>query len=274
MSIKLMTLAWDMKIPCGTKLVLLAICDSCNDQGTCYPGIPTIAKKCSMSERSVFYHMDWLEKRNILYRENRKGRSSIYHIDPCKLCTPEDSAPLKDLHHEEFAAPPEDSAPTPANIAGTPANTSPITVTEPLSEPSSNRSNPSGAITPVPQKSISSGTEVWNAYSTAYFNRYGTEPVRNAKVNGILGQLIKRLGKEEAPHVAAFFVSHNKKYYIEKTHDVSVLLADAEGLRTQWATGRVITARRAAEIDDTATNASAVNEAIAMLRRRQQNASA
>ena len=122
------------------------------------------------------------------------------------------------------------------------------------------------------QKSPCPGTEVWNAYSTAYFHRYGTEPVRNAKVNGVIKQFVDRIGANEAPHVADFYVKHNKKYYIEKTHDISVMLSDAEGLRTQWATGRTMTSARASQIDSTATNANAVNEAIEMWKRREKNA--
>lgn len=90
---------------------------------------------------------------------------------------------------------------------------------------------------------------IWSAYSHAYQDRYGVMPVRNAKVNGQLSQLLKRLGIEEAPQVAAFFVGHNNNFYVRKMHAVDCLLADAEKIRTEWATGRRMTATAATEAD-------------------------
>lgn len=50
-SIKLMTLAWDLRLQPTTKLVLLAMCDWANDAGICFPSIPTVAHKTSISSR-------------------------------------------------------------------------------------------------------------------------------------------------------------------------------------------------------------------------------
>jgi hypothetical protein len=86
-------------------------------------------------------------------------------------------------------------------------------------------------------------TAVWDAYATAYFARYGTEPVRNKTVNGQLANLLARLGREEAPQVAAYFVRMGKKHYVERRHPVGLLLHDAEGIRTQWATGQAVTSQ-------------------------------
>ncbi|EGQ60388.1 Replication protein 15 [Acidithiobacillus sp. GGI-221] len=79
-------------------------------------------------------------------------------------------------------------------------------------------------------------TATWEAYSQAYQKRYGTEPVRNQKVNGQLSNLVKRLGQDEAPAVAAFFVNHNGLFYVRGMHQVDLLLRDAEKLRTEWVT--------------------------------------
>lgn len=78
----------------------------------------------------------------------------------------------------------------------------------------------------------------WKSYSDAYFNRYGVEPVRNAAVNTSIKSFVQKLPHSEAPRVAAFYVSHNDKFYLSKTHHPSLMSKDAEGLRTQWATGR------------------------------------
>lgn len=77
----------------------------------------------------------------------------------------------------------------------------------------------------------------WEAYAGAYRQRYGVDPVRNAKVNGQLTQLVKRLGEGDAVHVAAFYVNHNAAFYVRARHPIDMLLRDCEGMRTQWATG-------------------------------------
>lgn len=55
---------------------------------------------------------------------------------------------------------------------------------------------------------------MWEAYSSAYAVRYGVEPLRNAKVNGALANLLKRIPTDEAPAVARFFVGSDDKFYV------------------------------------------------------------
>jgi uncharacterized protein YdaU (DUF1376 family) len=81
--------------------------------------------------------------------------------------------------------------------------------------------------------------DVWAAYAQAYKERYQVEPVRNAKVNGQLSQLIGRLGADEAPGVARAYLSNRNGLYVASKHCVDLLLRDAEKLRTEWATGNV-----------------------------------
>lgn len=92
------------------------------------------------------------------------------------------------------------------------------------------------------------GSKIWEEYKTAYERRYGTPPVRNAAVNAKCTQIGKRLG-EDAAAVASFFVSHNRQFYVLKSHPIGMLLADAEGLHTEWMKGKqtTITEARAAE---------------------------
>lgn len=107
--------------------------------------------------------------------------------------------------------------------------------------------------------------ETWKFYTDAFFNRYGTEPVRNSKVNSQVKQFVKRIGYAESPLVAASFVSNNTQYYVSRGHSVDCLLADAEKIRTEWATGNVMTNTRANQIDKSQANKSAVSEAMQLL---------
>ena len=106
----------------------------------------------------------------------------------------------------------------------------------------------------------------WAAYSLAYFERYQTEPVRNQTVNAQITSLVKRIGMDDSPMVAAYFVGMNKRYYVEKLHPVGLLLADCEAIRTQWATNRQVTNTRAGQMDKSQANYDLVSEALALMR--------
>ena len=108
-----------------------------------------------------------------------------------------------------------------------------------------------------PSKKVPATAATWEAYRAAYSARYGVDPVRNATVNGQLAQLAKRLGPEEAPAVAAFYVAHAGAFYASKGHAVGPLLADCEKLHTEWATGHQITATAARQRERTQANAEA-----------------
>ena len=109
--------------------------------------------------------------------------------------------------------------------------------------------------------------KTWKSYSDAYWVRYNIEPVRNQKVNSVIKSFVQRVGQEESPHVAAHYLQNNSSWYIQRGHAVDGLLADAEKLRTEWATGRTMTIARARQIDKTESNRSAVYEAMAILER-------
>lgn len=125
MSIALVTLAFKAPISATQKFVLVALCDSANDQGECYPSVPVLMAKCSLSERAVQAAVATLEGAGYLRREFRNGRSTVYWVTPDPRTT---STPA-------FAAPPHHVHPTPAPRAPTPAPRAPITVIEPSVEP-------------------------------------------------------------------------------------------------------------------------------------------
>ena len=92
----------------------------------------------------------------------------------------------------------------------------------------------------VPKSGLS-----WEAYASAFSERYGTEPVRNASVNAMLSKLVDRIGVEDSPQVARFYLSHNHPMYVTAGHAVSLLLRDCEKLRMEWATDHKITTQEA-----------------------------
>jgi hypothetical protein len=116
---------------------------------------------------------------------------------------------------------------------------------------------PKTAKSPKAEKQPSPTAETWAAYAEAYAMRYAVDPVRNATVNGQLSQLVGRLGAQEAPQVAAWYLTHRNQFYVSAGHAVGILLRDCEKLRTEWATGRQATQTQAIQGDRTQTNANA-----------------
>lgn len=121
-----------------------------------------------------------------------------------------------------------------------------------------------------PEKAEPGTGKVWGAYAAAYWSRYGVEPVRNAMVNGQLSNFVKRIGVDDAEHVACFFVGHQHRFYVEKMHAVGLLLADCEKLRTEWATSTKMTSTKAMQQDRTQTNYDAFAPLLAEARAREQ----
>lgn len=111
-------------------------------------------------------------------------------------------------------------------------------------------------------RGIGKSVETWECYRKAYAKRYGVDPVRNQQVSAMLCRLVDKLGVQDAPHVAAFYLTHNAHWYVQKMHPVNVLLQDAEKLRTEWATNRKVMNSQAVQIDKTAGRLSVFQELI------------
>lgn len=158
----------------------------------------------------------------------------------------------------------------------------PIGKPEPEPEPILNRTRTRTRARTKPEPSspgvaeappVAPTAKTWEAYAEAYSRRYTATPVRNATVNGQLSQFVGRIGADEAPMVAAFFVGHQNGLYVSAMHPVNLMLRDAEKLRTEWATGRQTTRHQGALADRTQTNLNAFAPLIAEARAREQEES-
>ena len=82
--------------------------------------------------------------------------------------------------------------------------------------------------------------ETWEFYKQAYLERYGIEPVRNARVNRNILDFVKQVGAN-APQMIYFFVFHNNSWYVQKGHDTGTLLANVQAIARDWQRGMVTT---------------------------------
>ncbi len=95
MSIRLMSIVWELDLPPTEKIVLLALADQASDEGTqCWPSVIRIARRCSQGERTVRRALTALEDKGHLTRDHREGTSTQYRVHPCRSGTPARTAPL------------------------------------------------------------------------------------------------------------------------------------------------------------------------------------
>lgn len=90
MSIRLMTLAWELRISATPKIVLLALCDWANDEGHCYPSVARIALRASISARQckrVLHHLVDEEWVSVVANQTGGASSRRYLINVHALQT-------------------------------------------------------------------------------------------------------------------------------------------------------------------------------------------
>ena len=150
-----MTDVWKLTLQAPRKMVLLALADNANDEGTdCWPSVGKLVEKCSMSERAVQGHLAALEEDGYIKRHERLGRSNKFtiNLDRIRLDVLEKSKPFKPTPAESAPPakvpdiPPQNLHPSPSNphsthtpaesappqvLHPTPAESAPITTKEP-----------------------------------------------------------------------------------------------------------------------------------------------
>lgn len=290
MSFQAMTWATEQELKANEKIVLVMLANRCNhDTGRCDPAHKRLARECGMSLSTLKRCIEKLEAAGLLTIEHRElngvSLPNQYHLH-LEVSSQRTPPVQKKTGVGSKSGGGVGSQTADGSVHSELQNSNINQEVEPGSEPLTGAGNPAPAaggfnvpaVLPEQQQhdernngpSYERIREVfWEWFDAAYQTRYGTTFPRNAKTNTHVKELIKRLGKE-APGVARFYVQNvNEAYVIRRMHTLELLVKDAEVYRTQWITGRTMTAGRARQIDSTQTNANAADEAIRMLRERE-----
>jgi len=287
MSFQAMTWACDQDLRTAEKMVLLMLANRCNhDTGRCDPSHRNLAKDCGMSKSTLKRSIDRLEGLGLLTVEGRSqdgvSLPNQYHLHlevSSQRPHPVRKKRTVGSQQAEGSVQSEGEGWGHSELQTSNLNQEDKPGSKPLSVAENSAPAPRGTGVSVvlpKEKQVDQEETVfqakcracWDSYKAAYFDRYQTGPIRNAKVNAQVKQLVQRLGEEAAP-VADFFVRNiNETYVVRNCHELGVLVAKAEAYRTQWATGRAMTAGQARQIDSTQTNVNAAEQAKAMLRAR------
>ena len=127
-----MSAAWALEIGATDKIVLLALADHANDDGYCWPGNASIARKCGLSERAVRGAMGWLESNGHITRHFVTGKSTSFQIHPGTTCPRQDMPPAPRAKTPARHAPhPGTTCPTPRHVVPPNHKESSLTIKEP-----------------------------------------------------------------------------------------------------------------------------------------------
>jgi predicted transcriptional regulator len=110
-SIRVMSLVWSLDLIDSQKIVLLALADSANDEGHCWPSMSSLVRKCSKGERTIQAVIKELVKAGHVTRHEKPGKGCNYYIHPRSDCAPAKTAPPQRLRD------------TPAAVADKPSRT-------------------------------------------------------------------------------------------------------------------------------------------------------
>lgn len=253
--------------------------------GQCNPSRITIAEALSKSESTVkralrnLSESGWITKNGggsgakdkISYSLNKgvkseplkeEGRGS--ELNPTEENKGVKSEPIRGSNLNDKGVK-SDLSPTPPNKEE-PVNEE---VKEEVNIPAVAKKTAPTALKKTPEaKPKSPAVETWLAYGEAYKARYHVYPIRNQTTNSQMLNFVKRIGAKEAPMVASYYVESNDSWFVRKAHAVGDLLANAEKLRMEWATGRQITQTQANQADKSQGNVSAAQDARQLLQNR------
>lgn len=107
------------------------------------------------------------------------------------------------------------------------------------------------------------GSLVWDAYSMAYRNRYGMDPLRNAKVNGQCSQIANQVGADTGRELAAYYLTRNDVMYVKSSHTLGLCLLDLQKLNTERYNGNVVTFTDAKRMESASQTDRAIRQYMA-----------
>ena len=257
-------------LPPTTRHVLLTLACHMNEAGeSCFPSIKLLCEETGLSNRAVItqlqsatelgwitvgkhgfagqrwaaheYRPAWPHHLRKFAESMAKAVNEVHHVDDKAVNE------VHDLPEKAVNVIPKGSEPNDIKAVNDVHSSTSVSASEskPLSLPDKSGKDDSDAANAL----LDTTRATWKSYSDAYEERYGIPPLRNAAVSTAIRAFCKKVPHPEAPLIAAFYVSHNNNFYVQKTHSVFLLSKDAEGLRTQWATGRKTESSKPAKFD-------------------------
>lgn len=267
---------------------MVKLCDCANDEGLCYPSQETVAEDTGFGETAVQQHIKWLKENNFIKsarrQRGRERQSDIYRINVALLekCYAE-AAKRKAERRAKMREEPSDFEPSdfgsknPQILSHEPSDFGGSLYEEPSVESSVEPSglNARAAHTPADHaktekragaaKPNPANVATWKAYAAAYRDRYGVLPAANAKTRGQAASLVRMVGADLAPGLAAYYLTHNGGFFVQCRHDFGLLLKSYQQILTDMQRGEQMTQTKARQTEKTQTAVETHKGALAIL---------
>lgn len=151
MSVRVMSLVWDSKVPAPERFTLLALADRADEDGKCWPSIPTLARKCCTGESTIRRHLAALKRQDVVTAEHRWNNSSMYTINlprlrelaadtPSQIDTPSqsDRGSRSDTPSQIERYPSQSGGTPPPRLSATPSQSERLSISDSSTDTSKN----------------------------------------------------------------------------------------------------------------------------------------
>lgn len=100
MAVALTRLVWKLRMPTGRKMVLLALADTADNDGVCWPRLDTLSEMTSMAESTVSEHVSALVADGYVERRRRRQQSAVCTVLRARLAAGQDF-PNQEISNQE-----------------------------------------------------------------------------------------------------------------------------------------------------------------------------
>lgn len=204
-----------------TRHILLILGNRADEQGYLYPSITWISRRTGLANSTIREHMKALEQAGIITRHKRHAESGGRTSDDIQLAMEQLGLPL--TPPADYRRAPSDSRrPPPPPDTGTPPPPAGAYTQELKQE--KKKPLPKGA------KAPSAVARLWAIYSQGVKAKHNGEPAPSARANGMLSQIVARIGGDPAKAVVEYYLNHRDPWYARQLHDLRWLVRDCEKL--------------------------------------------
>lgn len=262
---------FDIGLTCNEIGVLLRILYRSGFEGECFESRASIAEALDLSEKTVTKCFAELERLNIVQitRRQMENKPNLITVN----CPSQWQSKGKNLHEGEqkpeviIATPSEMNDADLRKSSKQPGEMDTYVTRLPklyFNEQDSLNSPTAFAVdvlddsnvnckTKKKEKQPTGGSLIFEAYSRAYFDRYGFDPTRGKEANRWAKKIYEEVGTDEGCQLVAHYVAMNKQWFLQKGHAIEWCFRDLTEVKRSYITGRTMTNAQIKQIEQRQT---------------------
>ena len=224
------------------RLVLIMLGNSADHTGSnLYPSYSFISRRTGLGKSTVRSHITALQAAGLLIKESRARGDGSQTSNCYRLAMTQMGLGLEDtpVLNSGRGVPDTSTRGARPRAGGVPT----AGTLEPQEEKGEERKEGAGRAAPTP---IAAG---FKAYQAGIKDAYGADYPPSRRANGLISEIVNRIGAPAALMVIPYYLNHRKPFYAQRRHALEILVQDCTGLWLEMqsaAGGRVIVKIRCA----------------------------